>query len=259
MNTSIWYERKTKTVKEEVFIAKICSWILNVCPFEEYDWKYYSIPFIESTQNPELKVAEIIADMSLFSLLFETTNGCDRNLFPWDDFRNKHGETISWNNCRVYHSWTYSIFDINPRICKWMSEDDKILEEMFYILERLFIEIWESLSLSFFCESWFTDEDFGKRIINRCNKFQELFRGKLWEEKFMEMYKNIIGWTYGIHLYNNFLNNLGFIQSIFKKNPYAFQDFIWESSKLRRRRIKFLTRELYEIVKGQVVSSLGNK
>lgn len=232
-----WPKNKPKTnmdLKNEVLVAHICRWIINMCELVEERGDYYSIPMYPDRINNRMNFIQIMWDLSLLSILFEWNNP-DRWVIPRDDSRSETNEHITAGNCRIFPSGSYSVFDVLYKDV-WILNIDKIPHYFLEILSALFnvedLEIFSSIES--FRESWILDNDFWKHILNKCKEFLEQYWWEEWYNLFKaQLFK--VKWNSHFILmdcekkYYKFMTNIRNIHKVFSKDICAV--FTYLSSK----------------------------
>ncbi len=244
--------KATMDLKNEVLVAHICRWIINVCELVEDAGEYYSIPIYPENITKRMDFIQIIWDLSLLSILFEWNNP-DRWIIPRDDTRSKTNENITAGNCRIFQNGSYSVFDVLYKDV-WILDIDKIPHYFLEILSALYtvedLEIFSSIES--FRESWILDGDFWKHILNKCTEFLDQY---WWEEGYYLFKAQMIKVKWNSHFilsdcekkYYNFMTNLRNIHKVFSKDICAvfsylsskeFTDFRIASMEVRIKELK---------------------
>lgn len=171
------YQRMTHT--NEIFISFLCRGILNFCPivWDKKTKKYYSIWLNpKNIEEKGLWMSEIIADISLFCLLFDDT---DRGISLSNNYQN-WSVSIQLHNCEIFKEWTYSLYDCDTW---WVAKklDNNILKSLYEVVQELYSTLIDDdfIPWEYFLELDRLWEDFGTRIYKKVCEFLERYD---WED-----------------------------------------------------------------------------
>ncbi|MFA5917003.1 MAG: hypothetical protein WC850_02065 [Candidatus Gracilibacteria bacterium] len=279
----ITYDRG-KHISEEVFFSLLCNGILNVCQLlQNKEGNDISIPINPECVDEKLVMQEILADISLVELL--SSNSWDRTIFPSEDSRNTNGETITPNNCRIFSSGSYSVFDIDNVKLKNIPKS-KILHNLYESIKSLYGDIGTSpldihISSEYFINIGLLNHVYGKRILKKVREFQDRYDNNKGKELFLRQIshsefpvnfvrneiKSIISklediwFDKDLEKYNNFIATLKNIEDVFLNDSEALENYLCNSKKIILEDIAYHTRSLiknlgYFKIEGNGVSEL---
>jgi hypothetical protein len=202
-STEIWIGRKYSQI--ETFTSLMCNWVLNVSQILNiWNDEKISIPINPELVKEKLSFQEILSDIVLYQLI---TWEDDRILIPTSCAKN--WKYVNFHNCEIFHSWTYSIFDIYdfwPRISK-----DEVLNEIITNIRYLYrndfmddLDIFECLFIepdeNNFINIW--KKGFFQRMLWKVDEFLERYEWEEWKKFFLRQkarstdYINIPKWLY---------------------------------------------------------------
>ncbi len=257
-------------ISEEVFFSLLCNWILNVCQLlQNKEWNDISIPINPEDIDEKLAMQEILADISLVELL--SSNSWDRTIFPSEDYRNTNWETITPNNCRIFTSWSYSVFDIEEVNLRNIPKS-KILHNLYESIKSLYWDIGGKFSLDihinseYFINMGLLNHVYWERILKKVREFLDRYDNNKWKELFfcqishsvlpVNLARNEINskisklediwFDKDLEKYNNFIATLKNIEDVFLNDSDALQNYLCNSRKIVLEDIAYHTKWLIE-------------
>ncbi len=261
------YQRSAQIIKEEILLSHLCKGIINFCDLvRDNSWRVFSIPLNPDFVEEHLDITEILADIALLEVL--TGNTWDRSIVPWYDYRSESGEFITGNNCRLFHQWTYSIFDIDDVEFRSLWRNSML--KAFYISIKNLYYIsdlpWASTQL---LELDVTDEEFWDRIISRVHLFLERYDNPEWKKLFLRQiahsssdYRNtqkrvliLLRWKEDVwfdedrEMYERFIALLRMIQDIFSQNNRALSEYIEKNKEVLKEELITTWRQLLRLIR----------